>query len=779
MSQFFISCKESRIENNKSFYGCFYLGPFEPSQSITIANALRRTLLSELYGLGIVSVEIEGANHEYSSLPGVKDSVLDILLNLKEIVLKKTIKNFKPQIGYLRVRGPGVVRASHLRLPPFIQSVDPDQYIATLADNGFLNMKFIIQYGNKWLSPRNSLSGIYAQPSDNKEDKEDIKNIKNTNNDENIFNLHLKKRRLILKKLKQIGITSSNLYIKMFSQSAGFFQGAAFQGSNRKTVPGCVSKNYKKKINIPKLNIAAPFNKKYSAINLKNASGAVTFKKLSKSIEKAILAQKGTAPAVGPFPQKNSNKKIAAALKGSALKKYNFESKQSKLRKESKLKINSSLNFMAEPSKLKTIFFNANPLTIDAVFNPINKVNYIIEINDFKTAASKMQTSYEISELYEMLKTTNSIKTRNLAPSSKKIDTHLKNYMQTQLIKEQQLNASSFKTDNATSEELESVLEIKRQINTLKKDTIKHNITLEIWTNGSIHPRDALYQGFKNLIKLFAKLKKINSFVGDSFYPLQSNTIGMVKENKNSPVDVFYGETVRQSLAKYAESNINNKITTNNDYPLKKELPFASQKNVNMHKPLLKKIKMGEINTTFLKDLLPLNDTSFLSTYVDPKLKNYYLTSFFGKTALPKQQGDCLTATNDFSDGDCLTKAVAATSVKKTKTPYELAYAKSTDSLNSNNFERFAQADIGMLNLSLRSYTCLKRLGINSIEELLSLSQNNQLKLNILKSDSTKFITGEEVAAALEGSALKKKLGNVSLKEIQKSLEKLDLYFKI
>jgi DNA-directed RNA polymerase subunit alpha len=137
MSQFFISCKESRIENNRSFYGCFYLGPFEPSQSITIANTLRRTLLSEIYGLGIVSVEIDGASHEYSSLPGVRDSILDILLNLKEIILKKTTRNFKPQIGYLRVRGPGVVRASHLRLPPNIQLVDPNQYIATLAENGF------------------------------------------------------------------------------------------------------------------------------------------------------------------------------------------------------------------------------------------------------------------------------------------------------------------------------------------------------------------------------------------------------------------------------------------------------------------------------------------------------------------------------------------------------------------------------------------------------------------------------------------------------------------
>jgi DNA-directed RNA polymerase subunit alpha len=61
--------QKSRIENNRSFMDVFYLGPFEPSQSITIANTLRRTLLSEIYGLGIVSVEIDGASHEYSSLP--------------------------------------------------------------------------------------------------------------------------------------------------------------------------------------------------------------------------------------------------------------------------------------------------------------------------------------------------------------------------------------------------------------------------------------------------------------------------------------------------------------------------------------------------------------------------------------------------------------------------------------------------------------------------------------------------------------------------------------
>jgi len=204
----FISCKESRIENNRSFYGCFTLGPFNAGQSLTVANALRRTLLSECPGLGIISVTIENVSHEYSTLPGMRESVLDLLLNLKEIVLKKrknasfnlrprkplgssqvkvagtqvhsstcaqgqdsekqklsvqesnpsynnnsTIYSqvgssfFKPVSGFLKVKGPGVIRAKDLKLPPFIECVDPEQYIATLAEDGFLCMKFIIMEG--------------------------------------------------------------------------------------------------------------------------------------------------------------------------------------------------------------------------------------------------------------------------------------------------------------------------------------------------------------------------------------------------------------------------------------------------------------------------------------------------------------------------------------------------------------------------------------------------------------------------------------------------------
>ena len=151
-SNIMLSCKESKIENFRSFYGCFYIGPFSSAQSLTIANTLRRTLLFEISGIAIVSVEIEGASHEYCSLSGVYESVLDILLNLKEVVLKTSFLLSKKQLGYLKIKGPGVIRARDLKLPSYIYCVDPNQYLATLSENGFLNFKFKIQRGIHYMN---------------------------------------------------------------------------------------------------------------------------------------------------------------------------------------------------------------------------------------------------------------------------------------------------------------------------------------------------------------------------------------------------------------------------------------------------------------------------------------------------------------------------------------------------------------------------------------------------------------------------------------------------
>lgn len=160
---FFIVCKKSRVENNTSFYGCFYLGPFTDSLSQTLANDLRRTLLSELTGLAITSVEIEGVLHKFSSLPGMKETVLDLICNLQNIVLKKqeiSLINItqrftkKTYIGFLSMRGPRIIKAMDLKLPTGLQCVDPNQYIATLAEDGFLNMKFNINEGQNFIKQK-------------------------------------------------------------------------------------------------------------------------------------------------------------------------------------------------------------------------------------------------------------------------------------------------------------------------------------------------------------------------------------------------------------------------------------------------------------------------------------------------------------------------------------------------------------------------------------------------------------------------------------------------
>lgn len=144
IQDFFLSSKECILESPTNFYGSFCLGPLKNSQSLTVANALRRTLLSEIQNIAITHLEIEGALHEYATLIGVRESTLDLLLNFKQIVLKTGSPLKKPLYGYLNVRGPGIVRASDLRLPPMIQCVDPDQYLATLNENGKLVLKFTI-----------------------------------------------------------------------------------------------------------------------------------------------------------------------------------------------------------------------------------------------------------------------------------------------------------------------------------------------------------------------------------------------------------------------------------------------------------------------------------------------------------------------------------------------------------------------------------------------------------------------------------------------------------
>jgi DNA-directed RNA polymerase subunit alpha len=128
VTQFHVDCIESIIE-----------------PGITVGNALRRVLLSNLEGVAITAVRIAGATHEFSTITGVREDVLDILLNMKGIILRSHTN--QAQIGRLLVQGPAQVTASYFDLPSEVEVVNPDQYVATVADGHTLEMEFRIERG--------------------------------------------------------------------------------------------------------------------------------------------------------------------------------------------------------------------------------------------------------------------------------------------------------------------------------------------------------------------------------------------------------------------------------------------------------------------------------------------------------------------------------------------------------------------------------------------------------------------------------------------------------
>jgi len=148
--QFQIECVESKTHKNQSQYSKFVLEPLERGQGTTVGNALRRVLLANLEGAAVTAVRIAGVNHEFATIPGVREDVLEILLNMKELVFQSFATG--PQIGRLVATGPGTVTAGQFDLPSEVQVVDKNQYVATLAAGARLEMEFRIERGKGYQS---------------------------------------------------------------------------------------------------------------------------------------------------------------------------------------------------------------------------------------------------------------------------------------------------------------------------------------------------------------------------------------------------------------------------------------------------------------------------------------------------------------------------------------------------------------------------------------------------------------------------------------------------
>lgn len=143
-----IDCAELKFNDYKEQYGKFIFEPLEQGQGITLGNSIRRVLLADLTGIAIVAIRIAGINNEFSTIPGLREDVLEIILNLKQIVLKGNIDD-ETILGRLKVQGPAIITAGQIELSD-VMVVNSNQYIATIADNSVLEMEFKIEKGKNY-----------------------------------------------------------------------------------------------------------------------------------------------------------------------------------------------------------------------------------------------------------------------------------------------------------------------------------------------------------------------------------------------------------------------------------------------------------------------------------------------------------------------------------------------------------------------------------------------------------------------------------------------------
>jgi DNA-directed RNA polymerase alpha subunit len=451
IQDFFLNCEECVLENPRNFYGSFTLGPFKNSQSLTVANALRRTLLSELHGIAITHLEIDGAIHEYSTLLGVRESILDILLNFKHIVLKNTSPLKKSLLGYLNVRGPGIVRAADLKLPSIVQCVDPDQYIATLAENGKLTLKFTIS--------------DFQNFTQMKEISENFQIPEYTNN---VFlNIEMSKnivKNSLLKTLKNNIANLQSIYSRP-NYSLKFFV------SNKKLQP------------LQKNSIKQKFmNASASLRTLHFIQSKQSIKKKSNLFSEVHKSEVAYQSKIDKFTYMHTSKL--------AIKLANWQANKQAVNKQqhTQFKTIPQKKFFYFQKKATSTEQNVSSLPSSHVV-PVNFSSLQQQQQDNENKVSKANWQSKVSRVGTTAQTT----LRSLTMSK-------------QIKKEIQPTTNSLWVDPLFN----PILKVNYLIETIQPiqtNTPNQRIRVELWTNGSIHPRKAFYDALTYLKTIFDKLE--------------------------------------------------------------------------------------------------------------------------------------------------------------------------------------------------------------------------------------------------------------------------------
>lgn len=145
MSNLSIKCLKSEKTEASVLYGQFLINTLRAGQGITIGNLFRRVLLGDLKGTTITAVRIAGVNHEFSIIEGVREDVLELLLNLKGIVIKGQLP--ESRFGRLKIQEPMVITASQIDLPEGLEIINPNHYIATTSTSNILEIELKFETG--------------------------------------------------------------------------------------------------------------------------------------------------------------------------------------------------------------------------------------------------------------------------------------------------------------------------------------------------------------------------------------------------------------------------------------------------------------------------------------------------------------------------------------------------------------------------------------------------------------------------------------------------------
>jgi len=141
---------ECESETLTDKFGRFHAQPFERGFGTTIGNAMRRVLLSSIEGAAVTAVKIDGVLHEFSPIPGVVEDTTDIILNLKQVPLR--VHSDQPKTLYFRSDTVGEVKAGDIVVDADVEILEPDAHIATVAENGSLNLEIRVERGRGYVS---------------------------------------------------------------------------------------------------------------------------------------------------------------------------------------------------------------------------------------------------------------------------------------------------------------------------------------------------------------------------------------------------------------------------------------------------------------------------------------------------------------------------------------------------------------------------------------------------------------------------------------------------